>query len=46
MVWVLWAALSGLHEQHGDEAVVGAGNRVEYVIVELRGAIGLSSGRR
>nr|WTB31873.1 hypothetical protein OG781_22435 [Streptomyces sp. NBC_00830] len=30
--------LSGLHEQHGDEAVVGAGNRVEYLIVELRGA--------
>ncbi len=29
---------SGVHEQHGNEAVVGAGNRVRYVIVELRGA--------
>lgn len=27
------------HEQNHEESVVGAGRRVEYVVVELRGAI-------
>jgi hypothetical protein len=26
------------HEQHHEESVVGAGRRVEYVVIELRGA--------
>ncbi|MET9435816.1 hypothetical protein [Streptomyces sp. NPDC006551] len=32
-------ALSTQHDQHGDGSMTGVGKRVEYVVVELRGAL-------
>jgi len=33
------STLSAQHGQHGDGSTTGAGKRVEYVVVELRGAL-------